>query len=99
MSHPSVQNRLSLRLIYHLRNHSRSGWLCARVVNSGGKPRGFLHQSTREHGRGYLSGEWTPETVAPPVFPRCERFPPIAGQALNQAIKLSEDITSGLLVV
>src|SRR5512135_2275991 len=32
-----------------LKNRSRSGWLYTVFVNWGGKPRGFVHQSTREH--------------------------------------------------
>ncbi len=34
-----------------LNNRSRSGVLCTVFVNSGGKSRGFLHQSRREHER------------------------------------------------
>src|SRR3989442_960854 len=42
---------LSSTTIDSLKKRSRSGWVCTVFVNAGGKLRGFLHQSTREHER------------------------------------------------
>jgi hypothetical protein len=42
---------LSSTTIDRLKNRSRSGLLYTVFVNSGGKPPGFLHQSTRENER------------------------------------------------